>query len=333
MLLPSTRSLVSSVWFLLRPTLPLLVFLSLIPLISLLSASAGWIVWKNAAVSWRTTLYLQYGYHAFLFFHFSPTNHKTCRDGLPPYAHADLPPLVSKQRYDMSLDLQVPNIDSNFALGNFMAGLTLTTRSNKTIISVRRPAIVVPPRLGLMSRRPAFITVHIPLLTSYATGTSNVVADVEIGRRDHWKSLGSEQGRELSVVSATLNGVVVHHGLRGLVTRFPLLTALISACIFMAISSIVVGICVIPMTFRRPTSILEIELEPVAEEVVVSSASSDSSESSEEKPSILRRRTSSRAELKLEELPTPILIPNSNTIPLRRRRSKLVDPVSSDSDS
>jgi hypothetical protein len=50
----------------LRPTfphiLPLLVCLSLVPLLLFLSASAGWIVWRNVAVGWQTPLYLQYGY-------------------------------------------------------------------------------------------------------------------------------------------------------------------------------------------------------------------------------------------------------------------------------
>lgn len=41
-----------------------------------------------------------------------------------------------------------------------------------------------------------------------------MVAYVEIGRNDQWRNLGSGQGRELSVVSASLRGVVVHSGLR-----------------------------------------------------------------------------------------------------------------------
>lgn len=41
--------------------IPLLVGLSIIPLLGLLSAGAGFYVWKTAAVSWETPLFLQYG--------------------------------------------------------------------------------------------------------------------------------------------------------------------------------------------------------------------------------------------------------------------------------
>lgn len=41
--------------------IPLLVGLSIIPLLALLSAGAGFYVWKSAAVSWETPLFLQYG--------------------------------------------------------------------------------------------------------------------------------------------------------------------------------------------------------------------------------------------------------------------------------
>lgn len=60
-------------------------------------------------------------------------------DGVPPYAQAILPTLVAQQRYDITLQLQVPNVDTSYALGNFMATLTLSTPSNKTLISIRRP--------------------------------------------------------------------------------------------------------------------------------------------------------------------------------------------------
>lgn len=41
--------------------IPLLVGFSIIPLLALLSAGAGFYVWKTAAVSWETPLFLQYG--------------------------------------------------------------------------------------------------------------------------------------------------------------------------------------------------------------------------------------------------------------------------------
>lgn len=59
-------TLISKVFHLLRPLapqlIPLAVCLIFIPIIVLLSISSGWIVWKNVAVSWETTLWLQYGY-------------------------------------------------------------------------------------------------------------------------------------------------------------------------------------------------------------------------------------------------------------------------------
>jgi len=66
----------------------------------------------------------------------------------------------------------------------------------------------------------------------------------------------------------------------------------------------------------------------------VSSSSSDDSEGIEEKPLVHRRRSrpSSRTEIKTEEAPTTILASSGPQVtPLRRRRSKIVDPVSSDS--
>ncbi|KAJ7092576.1 putative adipose-regulatory protein-domain-containing protein [Mycena epipterygia] len=260
----------------LRYILPLLVCLSFVPLILFLSASAGWIVWRNVAVGWQVPLHLQYG------------------DGVPPYVQVTLPVLVAQQRYDISLDLQVPNLDANYALGNFMTTLTLSTHSNKTLVSIRRPAILIPPRVAFYSSAPAVITVHVPLLTSYATGASHVVASVEVGRRDNWKGLGNGQGRELSVVAASLRGVVVHHGIRGLVTRLPLLSALISSIVFLIISSLVVGACVLPLTFRRvgtqppEPEVTNVAIEPLP---AISSSSSDDSDSDEEKPVITRTRS------------------------------------------
>ncbi|KAJ7786159.1 putative adipose-regulatory protein-domain-containing protein [Mycena metata] len=298
--------------------LPLLVYLSFIPLVLFFSASAGWIVWRNVAVGWQAPLYLQYG------------------DGVPPYALATLPALVAQQRYDISLQLQVPNLDANYALGNFMTTLTLSTRSNKTLTSIRRPAILVPPRVAFYSSAPAVITVEVPLLTAYAAGVSHVVATVEVGRRDNWKSLGNEQGRELSVITASLRGVVVHHGIRGLVTRLPLLSALISSIAFLIVSSIIVGVCILPLAFRHAATqpkLAQVDIQPLP---AISNSSSDDSESVEEKPLVQRRRSrpSSRTAIKTEDTSTTVLPPQTVPQgPLRRRRSKLVDPVSSDSES
>lgn len=58
------------------------------------------------------------------------------------------------------------------------------------------------------------IILDIPLLSDFRSTSSNVLARVEIGRQDQWRSLGHGEGRELSVSSALLRGVVVHKGLR-----------------------------------------------------------------------------------------------------------------------
>jgi len=64
--------------------------------------------------------------------------HSHVRDGIMPYAEASLLALVPRHPYDLSLNLVVPTTEANIALGNFMATLTLTTTSNKTLTSTRR---------------------------------------------------------------------------------------------------------------------------------------------------------------------------------------------------
>jgi hypothetical protein len=58
---------------------------------------------------------------------------------MPPYAEVNLPKLVTGQPYDISLHLVIPACESNFALGNFMTTLTLSTLANETLTTVRRP--------------------------------------------------------------------------------------------------------------------------------------------------------------------------------------------------
>jgi len=52
------------------------------------------------------------------------------------------------------------------------------------------------------------------MLESFEADSSSLSARVEIGRRDDWKLLGTGQGRELSVISASLRGLAVPHGIR-----------------------------------------------------------------------------------------------------------------------
>ena len=119
---------------------PLAVFSATLPLILFLSIGSGYLVWKSVAVSWEAEMYLQYG--CVIFRDRSSTHSlliRRCSEGGSPYAEVALPPLASQQPYDISLHLIVPANEANFALGNFMATLTVVTPSNNTIATVRKP--------------------------------------------------------------------------------------------------------------------------------------------------------------------------------------------------
>ena len=62
--------------------------------------------------------------------------------------------------------------------------------------------------------KPSTITLTIPLLSRYVSGVSRVVARIELGRQDGWKSIGSGQGKELSVLDAFIKGSVRPQGVR-----------------------------------------------------------------------------------------------------------------------
>jgi len=191
-----------------------------------LSLFSGLYVWKNAAVGWESVLFLQYG------------------EGTMPYAEASLPRLIAQQPYDVSLQLLVPASGSNLGLGNFMAFLELSTPSNQTLTSVRRPALVTPrsaSTLWSILRTPDTVRLNIPLLQAYVMGTSNVIAKLNLGRKDGWTSLGTGQGRELSVISATLTGTIHHEGVRGLVNRFPLVFGFVASATFFSIAFLTVA--------------------------------------------------------------------------------------------
>ncbi|KAF5323615.1 hypothetical protein D9611_005769 [Ephemerocybe angulata] len=194
---------------------PILVCSFFIPIILGVSGFAGLVVWNSLSAQWQSPLYLQYG------------------DGVPPFAHTVVPSLHANQRYDVSLHLAVPVSEANLALGNFMATLVLSTTSNKTLVTVRRPAVVVKSQAWWPRRifgSSGIVTLDIPLLSSFVAGTSSLHADVELGRRDSWKSLGDGVSKEL-----------------GLAIRFPLLSSLAAAFIFLLISSMALGACVLPL--------------------------------------------------------------------------------------
>ncbi|KIJ68602.1 hypothetical protein HYDPIDRAFT_106814 [Hydnomerulius pinastri MD-312] len=323
---PSLPSIVSAplrlVLSLLRPIapqlVPLVVCLALIPVIVFFSLFSGWYVWKNVAVGWEMPIYLQYG------------------DGISPYAEIALPPLSADQPYDISLHLIVPASEPNFALGNFMATLTLSTPSNKTLTTIRKPSIALPPpsRRGfLLSSPPRLVNLDIPLLWSYAPGTTKVNARVDLGRRDEWKNLGNGEGRELSVWTASLRGAVKRHGIRGLVARFPLAFAVVSTTVFFVVSLLVLAACILPaIQWRFPGD---------------DQASADSSpyegNLKEERPFRTRRRQrkavagesrSQSTSYKKEDIPVDIPPAfTSNDQPLRRRRRSHTSDVFYDSES
>ena len=69
-----------------------------------------------------------------------------------------------------------------------------------------------PPSFRLSN--PSATTLKIPLLSRYVSGASDVVARIELGRQDGWKSIGSGEGKELSVLTAFINGRVRPQGVR-----------------------------------------------------------------------------------------------------------------------
>ncbi|PIL31563.1 hypothetical protein GSI_06265 [Ganoderma sinense ZZ0214-1] len=222
---------------------PLAVFSVTLPLIILLSIGSGYFVWKSIAVSWETELFLQYG------------------DGGIPHAELALWNVAPNQAYDISLHLVVPANEANIALGNFMATLTLSSPSNTTIADVRKPslpeisslaffkAIVLPQYLAPWSyfyNRPGTVDLDIPMLKDFVVGTSRAMAKIELGRRDHWKTLGEGHGRELAVLSGSIRGVVIYHGIRGLISHFPLLSALAASGIFFFVLFIGLVACLMP---------------------------------------------------------------------------------------
>ncbi|KAI0721221.1 hypothetical protein C8T65DRAFT_705269 [Cerioporus squamosus] len=211
---------------------PLAVFSAALPLIVFLSVGSGYLVWKSVAVSWETELYLQYG------------------ESVSPYAEVMLTNLGAQQPYDISLHLVVPANEANFALGNFMASLSLMTPSNGTIVDARKPAIVLPPYAApwtYLYNRPGTIDLNLQMLSDFVVGTTRALARVELGRRDQWRTLGQGHGRELAVLSGTIRGIVKHHGVRGMIARFPLIFSLIAACVFFFILFLGLVACLMPL--------------------------------------------------------------------------------------
>ncbi|THH18423.1 hypothetical protein EW146_g2554 [Bondarzewia mesenterica] len=285
--------------------IPLVTCLILIPFLVFLSAASGLYVWKHVAVGWEVPLYLQYGL---------PSD---TRDGLPPYAEVLLPTLSSVQPYDISLHLVVPAMESNFVLGNFMSALTLTAPSNKTLIKIRRPSIIVSPNapfVPLLFPKKNTVALDVEFLSSYVTGSSIVSAKVEVGRQDGWKSLGTGEGRELSVLLASISGTVRHKGIRGIISRYPVSSALVAAGVFLTTSLLVLAACLLP-SLRW-----EYDGEGPEPEAIVGP---DTGKRVKKKRSSKRSKSQGRGRIK-DETPADIIPKEESTsTPLRRRRSRL----------
>lgn len=58
------------------------------------------------------------------------------------------------------------------------------------------------------------MSIDIPMFSAFAPGAPHLLADVQVGRADNWRTVGDGAGRELSVVSASVRGLVVPHGVR-----------------------------------------------------------------------------------------------------------------------
>jgi len=78
-------------------------------------------------------------------------------------------------------------------------------------------AIVLPPaksRISWVSPPLRLVNLDVLFLESHVPGASRIIARVELGRRDGWRALGNGEGRELSVLSASLRGTVKRYGIR-----------------------------------------------------------------------------------------------------------------------
>jgi len=302
-------SLVASVLRPIAPQLiPFAVFFLLLPLLVVPAAISGLYVWySRAIISWETPLFFQYG------------------DGLPPYAETHLASFNPTQPYDISLHLVVPTSPSNYDLGNFMTTLTLTSPSNKVLTTVRKPAIILPPSSFRWSK-PSTATLKIPLLTRYVSGVSRVSIRIELGRQDGWRTIGSGEGKELSVITALIEGRLRPQGIRGVVARFPLLSGAIASTMFLAASFSALAVCLIP-ALRWQYGNTGATITPVVPGARSRALQGALGEKRIRKRSLKRSGSVSHVKLEDQERDAITLPPTETTPALRRRRSMVSDPV------
>jgi len=301
-------SLVASTLRPIAPQLiPFAVFLSLLPLLFIPAIVSGVYVWYSRAISWQSPLFFQYG------------------DGLVPYAETQLASFNPAQPYDISLHLVVPATRSNYDLGNFMTILTLTDSANRTLTTVRKPAIVLPPSSYLWWN-PSTMTLQIPLLSRYVSGASPVSAKVELGRQDGWKTVGSGEGKELSVLDAFIKGTVRPRGIRGIISRFPVLSSAIASSAFLTVSFFILAFSLIPSLWWQYGSPAIAKLGTSARPRALPDAVG---ERRVRKRSL--KRSGSTGPIKREEYEggiSALQFAETSSTPLRRRRSRISEPVS-----
>jgi hypothetical protein len=75
-------------------------------------------------------------------------------------------------------------------------------------------AITLEPPPSWLYSKPRSVHVNVPLLDSFVTTSTTVVAAVEIGRADSWATIGTGHGREVNILFASLKGLAIPHGIR-----------------------------------------------------------------------------------------------------------------------
>ncbi|GAB1519320.1 hypothetical protein RhiTH_002386 [Rhizoctonia solani] len=205
-----------------RRTLPTVLhvaaFTTILPALLAISVGAGITVVKLIPDGWNVELWMQYGEQA------------------TPFARTSLPALTPGQPYDVLLSLQVPLTPENLALGE------VVDHCNSTVATANRPQslteTIVVPLLDHWSpsSQPGNLLNH---GVAVARGTSHMGfhAFVAVGRPDAWKSIGSGQGKELSIARATLQGHVKLHGIRGFFARHKHLLFTLTTVVFFVAST------------------------------------------------------------------------------------------------
>jgi hypothetical protein len=99
----------------------------------------------------------------------------------------------------------------------------------------------------------------ITILPNWTPGTSQALyGNLEVGRRDGWKSLGQGDGREITVVESYVRGRVLLAGTRRVVGRYPNIAGFMSSIGFFVTSALGLLLCfyrfAAPFDARRPRS-------------------------------------------------------------------------------